>query len=212
MKKNNNKKEINLYTIKRLSLYLRDLKKLQESGVKVISSTKVTEILNVSPAQFRKDLSYFGEFGKRGVGYKVDSLVKEIENILGTNNIQDIALIGMGKLGSALLAYPGFWQMNLRISAAFESDKRKIGRTYNGIKVEDIKNFAKTVKGRNIKIAMLCIPSEAVPEVLTLIKKSPIKAILNFTPVNLKNENGIFVSNVAMSSELQTLVYFIKNK
>ena len=172
MKKNSNKKEINIYTIKRLSLYLGDLKKLQESGVKVISSTKITEILNVSPAQFRKDLSYFGEFGKRGVGYKVDSLVQEIEDILGTNNIQDIALIGMGKLGSALLAYPGFWQMNLRISAVFESDKRKIGRTYSGIKVEDIKDFANTIKGRGIKIAMLCIPSEAVPEVLTLIKKS----------------------------------------
>jgi len=205
------KKEINLYTIRRLSLYLRDLKRLQGQGVSVISSSRIPDILDVSPAQFRKDLSYFGEFGKRGVGYNIDFLVKEIENILGADAVWDIALIGLGRLGSALLSYPGFWQFNLRITTVFESDKRKIGRVYNGVKVEDIKNIKKIVNARGIKIAMLCTPSEAVPEVMQLIQGSSIKAILNFTPVNLKKENGIFVSNVHMSSELQTLVYFLKN-
>jgi redox-sensing transcriptional repressor len=205
------KKEINLYMIKRLSLYLRDLKRLQEQGVSVISSSRIPEILDVSPAQFRKDLSYFGGFGKRGVGYNINHLVSEIENILGANTVWNIALIGLGRLGSALLSYPGFCQFNLRIASVFESDKRKVGRVYNGVKVEDIKNIKNLVNARGIKIAMLCTPSEAVPDVMQLIKGSSIKAILNFTPVNLKKEKDIFVSNVNMSSELQTLIYFLKN-
>ena len=217
MKKSKNKKqkikkkEINLYMIKRFSLYLHDLKRLQEQGVKVISSSQVTDILDVSPAQFRKDLSYFGEFGKRGVGYNIDHLVSEIENILGANTIWNIALIGLGRLGSALLSYPGFGQFNLRISSVFENDKEKIGRLYNGVKVKDVKNIKKSVNTRGIKIAMLCTPPEAVPEVMQSIKSSSIKAILNFTPAHLKKEKNIFVSSVNMSSELQTLVYFLKN-
>ena len=205
------KKEINLYMIKRLSLYLCDLKRLQEQGVSVISSSRIPDILDVSPAQFRKDLSYFGEFGKRGVGYNIDHLVHEIENILGANVVSDIALIGLGRLGSALLSYPGFWQFNLRITSVFESDKRKIGRVYNGIKVENVRDIKKIVNARGIRIAMLCTPSEAIPEVMQLIQGSSIKAILNFTPVHLKKEKDIFVSNVHMSSELQTLIYFLKN-
>jgi len=205
------KKEINLYMIKRLSLYLRDLKRLQEQGVKVISSSRIPEILDVSPAQFRKDLSYFGEFGKRGVGYNTHYLVQEIEKILGANSVWNIALIGLGRLGSALLSYPGFWQFNLRINTVFESDKRKIGRVYNGVKVEDVKNFKRIVNARGIRIAMLCTPSEATPEIMSFIRESSIRAILNFTPVNLKKEKDIFVSNVHMSSELQTLIYFLKN-
>jgi len=205
------KKGINPYVVKRLSLYLRDLKRLQEQGYSVISSSRIPGILDVSPAQFRKDLSYFGEFGKRGVGYNVNSLVREIEKILGTNSIWNIALIGMGKLGSALLYFPGFWQFNLRITAVFENDKRKIGRTYSGIKVEDIKNIKKSVSARKIKIAMLCTPPETTPEILQLIRNSSIRAILNFTPVNLKKEKDFFISNVDMSSELQMLTFFLKS-
>jgi len=210
-KKKAPQKVVNSYAIKRLSLYLRDLQRLKDSGVKVISSSKIPQTLDVSASQFRKDLSYFGEFGKRGVGYKVDLLVDEIENILGVNVVWDVAVIGLGRLGSALLSYPGFWKFNLRIGAVFESDKRKIGRIYSGIKVENIKNIKKIVKTRGIKIAMLCVPSEVVPDVLTLLDDSKVKAILNFTPVNLKANNGILISNVDMSSELQTLIYFLKN-
>lgn len=204
-------KNINSYTIKRLSLYLRNLQKLKDSEVQVISSSKIPQILDVSAEQFRKDLSYFGEFGKRGVGYEVSSLVNEIENILGVNVVWDVAIIGLGHLGSALLSYPGFWKFNLRIGAVFDNDKRKIGKIYSGVKVENIKNIKKIVNSRGIKIAILCVPSEVVPDVIALIEDSKIKAILNFTPVNLKLNSDIFISNVDMSSELQTLIYFLKN-
>ena len=205
------KKHINVYTIRRLSLYLEDLKRLQRSGVKIISSSRIPDILDVSPAQFRKDLSFFGEFGKRGVGYNVDCLVQEIEKILGTNIPWDIALIGLGRLGSALISYVGFAQFNLRITAAFENDKRKIGRTYNGIKVEEVKDIKRIVNARGIEVAMLCVPTEAVSEVMQLLQGSKIRAILNFTSVNLKKEKRLFVSNVNMSGELQTLIYLLRN-
>lgn len=200
---------LSLYTIKRLSIYLRDLKRLKESGMKVVSSSSITESVDVSPAQFRKDLSYFGGFGTRGVGYDIDTLITAIEHILGTQRVWQIALVGVGRLGSALLSFPGFESFNLKIAAVFDKDKRKIGHLYNGLRVHDIQDIRTVLKHKNIKIGMLTTPPESAQEAVTLVIEAGIRAILNFTPVNLKPTPGVFISNVDMACKLQTLVYFL---
>jgi redox-sensing transcriptional repressor len=197
-------------TARRLSLYLRSLRRFIQDKIKVASSDEITRFLNVSSAQFRKDLSYFGEFGRRGIGYDVETLRREIEKILGTNVVRKIALVGVGKLGFALLGYPGFLELNLQISAAFDNDPAKIGKVRGGIKIEDMRRMKELIKKRDIKIAVLSVPAEAAQGISEELSGSGIKAILNFAPVNLVLSNNIYVSNVDMASELESLVYKLK--
>ncbi len=136
-------------TIKRMIRYLRYLEIQKDKGIKVISSKDVTSFLNVPPAQFRKDLSFFGEFGKRGVGYDVDSLILTIKEILGLNKRNSAVLVGAGRLGSALIKYPGFSDINIDIVAAFENDSKKIGQSLKNIKIysiEGIRDFVRKNK------------------------------------------------------------------
>ena len=138
-------------TIKRLSLYLRNLRKLKESNVDIISSDKISKFLNVSAEQFRKDLSYFGEFGVRGVGYEVEKLISELEFILGIDKKWKIALVGAGRLGSALLGFEGFLRFNLRITCAFDIDSDKIGKELYGVKIYSVKDIVKVIKKGNTR-------------------------------------------------------------
>jgi len=200
-----------LDAIKRLSLYLRVLKNFQQSGIEIISSHQITKYLNVPSSQFRKDLSYFGEFGKRGIGYEVNKLVKAIENILGIDRIWKIILVGVGKLGAALLAYPGFSRFNFRFIAAFDIDIGKIGKTWEGVKIEDVSKMEEIIRKENVKVAMLCVPAEEAQKVAEELVKCGIKAILNFAPVNLVLPENVYVSNVDMASELETLIYRLKS-
>ncbi|MCG2712332.1 MAG: redox-sensing transcriptional repressor Rex [Candidatus Omnitrophica bacterium] len=197
--------------IKRLALYLRGLKTLRGVNVKIISSEDITKILDVSACQFRKDLSFFGGFGKRGVGYEVDVLSREIERILGVNKNWPIALVGVGKLGGALLGFPGFSKFNLRILAAYDSDKKKIGKIVAGVKIEDVKKLKESIKEKKIKIGMICIPVERVQKVAEDMVRAGIKAMLNFAPVNINiNRKDVYISNMDMAAELESLIYFIK--
>ena len=141
-------------TIKRLALYLRSLRYLDKKRVEIISSEKLTEHINASSAQVRKDLSYFGEFGVPGVGYQVKKLIAEIESILGLKEKREVALVGIGKLGSALFAYPGFRKFGFRISALFDNNPEKIGKKISGLKIEDVIRIKELLKGRKIKIAI----------------------------------------------------------
>ncbi len=197
-------------TARRLSLYLRSLKMLDQKKKAVASSEDVTRFLNVSSVQFRKDLSYFGGFGKRGVGYEVKVLMKEIEKILGTDAVRKIALVGVGKLGSALLGYMGFPEFNLQIVAAFDTDPDKIGKIKRGFKIESVSNMKKIIKKEKIKIAILSVSAESAQNVAYALAGSGIKAILNFAPVNLALPKDVFVSNVDMASELESLIYKLK--
>jgi redox-sensing transcriptional repressor len=197
-------------TIRRLSLYLRNLKRLKKKNIETISSDRLTQFLNVTPAQFRKDLSYFGEFGKRGVGYEVDRLIKELEIILGTNRQWKIVLVGVGKLGSALLGFPGFYSFNIKITCAFDQDKEKIGKVQSGVKIEDIKKLKDTIRKENIRIALVCTPPEVAQDISERLVEAGIKGILNFAPIILKTPPGIFVSNVDMACELESLIFFLK--
>lgn len=198
--------------IRRLSLYLRNLKGLKEKGVDIVSSEEIAKLLNTSSPQVRKDLSYFGGFGKRGVGYQVEELAKEIEKILGINQRWEIALVGVGRLGSALLKFPGFSQFNLKITATFDNDPEKIGKSKSGINIYDISDIKKVLKQKNIKIVIICVPPEYAQEIADKVIKANARAILNFAPVSLKVSEDVYVSNVDMACELETLIYFLNTR
>ncbi|MEW6075094.1 MAG: redox-sensing transcriptional repressor Rex [Candidatus Omnitrophota bacterium] len=199
-------------TARRLSLYLRMLRRLRQEKVRIVSSDQIRRFLNVSSVQFRKDLSYFGEFGKRGVGYDVELLAKEIGKILGTDILHEIILVGVGRLGSALLEYPGFLEFNLKISAAFDSNTRKVGKVCGGVRIQHMRQLRQVIRKRNLRIAILSVPVEFAQEVAEELVDCGIKAILNFAPVNLVPARDVFVSNADMASELESLVYKLKQK
>lgn len=206
------KNNFSVETIKRLSLYLRNLRKLKEDGEDTISSDKLTKLLNVTPEQFRKDLSYFGEFGKRGVGYNVERLTEEIEYILGIDQRWDIVLVGAGKLGSALLEFEGFSKSSIKIKYAFDNDENKIGKNRGGVKIYPIKDMKRIIKSNNIKIALISTPPDVAQEVASMLVDSGIKSILNFAPKVLNVPKSVLVSNVDMASELESLIFFAKQK
>ncbi len=212
-KKLNKKRSIQFSpeTIKRLSLYLRSLKRLRDEGVEVVSSDRITQSLNITSVQFRKDLSYFGEFGRRGVGYNVAKLIEEIEEILGTNRKWKIALVGVGRLGSALLGFPGFRSFNVKISCAFDVDPKKVGKIQNGVKIRDVnKDLKKVIKKEKIKIAIICTPPEVAQQITDSLIDAGVRAILNFAPINLKVPQNVLVSNVDVACELESLIFFLK--
>ncbi len=214
MGRNNSKpkQQFSLETIRRLNIYLRNLKRLNANGVEVISSKSITQLLDVTPAQFRKDLSYFGEFGIRGVGYNVTFLIDKIQKIVGTHKVWHIALVGLGKLGSALLGFEGFSRLNIVIKHVFDNDKRKIGKVKNRVKVKPVAHLAKVIKNAGIKIAVIATPPEAAQKVVSTLVGAGITGILNFAPVVLQVPRGVFVFNVDMACELESLIFFCQER
>jgi redox-sensing transcriptional repressor len=199
-------------TASRLSLYLRSLRMLGKKRVDVASSEEITQFLNVTPVQFRKDLSYFGGFGKRGVGYDVARLTREIEKILGTDAVWKIAIVGAGKLGSALLGHSGFLELNLQIVAAFDSNAEKIGKVRQGVRIESAVRMKDILRKKGVRIAVLAVPADSAQEVGEELVRCGVKAILNFAPVNLVLPKDVSVSNVDMASELESLIYKLKGE
>jgi len=196
-------------TIKRLALYLRSLRYLAKKKVEVISSQRLAERIYASPSQMRKDLAYFGEFGIRGVGYNVKKLIAEIESILKLKKKRKVALIGIGKLGTVLLAYSGFEKFGFRISALFDNNSGKIGKKIFGLKIEDIARTKEVLKREKIKIGIITVPAADAQEVTDRLITSGIKAILNFTPRYLNIPEGIMINTVDMAIELESLTYYL---
>ncbi len=205
------KKYIPEDTIKRLPVYLRNLLDMKKKGEKIISSKKITLSLNILPEQFRKDLSYFGTFGKRGVGYEVDKLIKILEKIIGIDKEIKVILVGVGRLGSALIKFKGFSILNMKIVYAFDNDPEKIGKLIDGIKIEDINQMDKFIKKEKIKVGIITVPASSAQEVAEKMVKSGIKAILNFAPTILNLPKNIYVNYVDMASELCSLIFKLKN-
>jgi len=197
-------------TITRLSLYTRNLEDLVKEDVKVISSEKLAERCGVNSAQIRKDLAYFGEFGVRGVGYYVRDLLFEIKKILGLNKEWNLGLIGIGNLGSALIAHENFARQGYRFVAVFDNDRNKIGKKLpNGLVVEDVA-FIRAAKERiNIEIGVISTPAARAQEVANRLIESNIKAILNFAPVQIQVPKGFCVENVDFTVKLDNLAYHL---
>ncbi len=201
-------RKISNETIRRLALYLRGLRNLHNINLSVISSHQIPLYLNISAEQFRKDLSYFGSIGKRGVGYRVDKLIQHLEKILGVDNECRLIVVGAGKLGSALISYPGFLNFNFRVVAAFDNDPDKLGKMAKDVKIENITHIGRIVKKLNVHLAILTVPADAAQAVAKKLVVCGIKAILNFAPVNLVFPKSIYIRNVDMATELMILRYF----
>ena len=198
-------------TIKRLSIYLRYLNGLDGDGVKVISSHDLARKLGLNPAQVRKDLAYFGEFGKRGVGYSVKKLRDHIVKILGLQKIRRVGIVGAGgRLGTALALYTGFEKRNFKVCALFDNDPALIGTSLEHLgEISPVSELPRIVKDREIEILVLTIPAKAIKEVYDLIMLSGVKAVLNFAPFKMISTETVLVHNVDLTTELESLSYHL---
>ncbi len=196
--------------IGRLPLYLRALNRLQKEGFTYASSRELGKLLDISAAQIRKDLSHFGELGKRGKGYEIDFLVNELNQILNTDVIWDMIVIGAGDLGSGLARYKGFSNRGFKVSAIFDKDPEKIGKTIGNLVVKNILEMCDFVAENNIQIAVLAIPAEDAQHVIDDLVEVGITAILNYAPIYIKTPDGVQIEHIDPSVHLQKLSYFLK--
>jgi redox-sensing transcriptional repressor len=201
--------KISELTTNRLSIYLRCLNELASEDAKKVSSEKLAERFNLNPAQIRKDLAYFGEFGVRGVGYSVKELREHLVKILGLNRQHRVAIIGAGRLGTALADYYGFQQANFAVAAMFDADEEKIGQKVGDIEIFDIKNFSKIAKRDNIDVAVIAVPAEFAQRILETVTKAGIKAVLNFAPTPLRVSCDVKLKTVDLTITLEGLSYFL---
>ncbi|MDD5618735.1 MAG: redox-sensing transcriptional repressor Rex [Candidatus Omnitrophica bacterium] len=210
MSQTSKSKKISRNTISRLSLYLREITRLEQEGKKAISSSELAELTDLTDTQVRKDLSHFGQFGISGTGYEVPKLKETIRNILGKDKSLDVILIGAGNLGMALLSYPAFREQGFSIKAAFDIDTRKIGNKTSEVEICDVEKIQDFLKKEKIKIAILAVPAFSAQKITDTLVGSGIKCILNFAPIVLKVSEEVLVSNVDLSKELEVLSYFLK--
>lgn len=196
-------------TIKRLSIYYRYLYFLSHQGTVSISSKSLAGLLGTKPSQVRKDLSYFGEFGKKGTGYNVSELKKEIAKILGLEQGRKVAIIGMGNLGMALAAYKGFEVFGFQIAAIYDNSPHKIGKKYKGRICRDIDDFPKVARREKIEMVVLAVPPESAQDIAAIVVSAGIKAILNFAPVHLNVPKNVRVNDVDLAMELKSLSFFV---
>lgn len=195
--------------IKRLAKYHSVLEKLENEGIKNISSQHLAEEVNLKASQLRKDLAYFGEFGIRGKGYDVSYLHAVIGDILGLKKDWLVVLAGLGHLGYAIVSYRGLEKKGFKIVGIFENDPKKIGRTLRGIRIYPINELVRVVKENQVKIGIITVPAGAAQEVCDAMVEGGIKAILNFAPVTLNPKKPVFIESVDISGELSILSHYL---
>ncbi len=195
-------------TIRRLPIYLRGLLSSSEQGRRSISSRDLADFIGVNPWQIRKDFSYFGGFGTPGVGYEVKKLVKQIEKILKLNVLQKSTLVGVGNLGSAVLAYPGFTMYGFEIAAAFDNDPKKVGKKIGDITIEDAANL-RALKRRNIKLAIIAVPRDAAQQTADALVEAGITGMLNFSPCYITVPKKVKVITIDIAMDLARLPYYM---
>ncbi|HOK65249.1 MAG TPA: redox-sensing transcriptional repressor Rex [Anaerohalosphaeraceae bacterium] len=195
-------------TIQRLPMYLRGFSLLEDEKEETVSSRRLAVRLGLNPHQIRKDLSYFGSFGRRGVGYPVRATAQRIRRILKLDKTQKAALIGAGRLGTALVAYPGFSSFNLEIAAIFDKDPQKIGKKIGHLRVESIERLS-GLRKRKIQLAILAVPAEAAQSVTEKLVKAGVKGLLNFSPGHLKVPASVKKIDIDLASQLSILPYYL---
>jgi redox-sensing transcriptional repressor len=198
-------------TVRRLSIYLRFLEDFEERGLATVSSDELARRGGTTSAQVRKDLSFFGSFGKRGLGYAVPELATALREILGLGRQWKVVIVGAGKIGAALAQYRGFRQRGFSIVAAYDTNPEKIGRTLEGIEIRDMARFEADVAAERPEIAVLATPTDAAQSVLDRVNRAGIKAVLNFAPVQLHAPTDVTVKTVNMAMELEGLTFALTN-
>lgn len=205
-----NKVEVPDIVVSRLPLYLRALNFLAEEGVETISSAELAQRLGISSAQIRKDLSFFGEFGKQGTGYNVEFLRKKIKEILNLTRIWDVALVGAGDLGHALVHYGGFLGQGFRISLVFDNNPQKIGQEIAGLVIQPANRMKELIRQHGIQIAIIAVPASAAQKVTDELVAAGVRAILNYAPITLKVPPDVHVQYIDPVTRLQHMTYYLK--
>lgn len=195
-------------TVRRLPVYLRGAIHLSQQGVENVSSARLADLLGVKPWQIRKDFSYFGDFGTPGVGYRLESLIKHINKILRLDTGPRAVLVGVGNLGSALLAFPGFRMYGFEIAAAFDVDKRKVGRVKSGVLIEDSARLGQ-VRRRRIELGIIAVPEAVSQEIAQTLVEAGIKGILNFSPRYIAVPKRVKVITIDIAMDLARLPYYM---
>ena len=205
-------RKISNSTIHRLSIYYRALMGLEREGYDTISSKELAKREKLTPAQVRKDLSFFGSFGTRGLGYPVKELKQRIAEILGLNRLWNVAMVGVGNVGSALVSYKEFARQGFIIKLIFDNDQRKIGSNHKGIIISDVTNMKQLLKENDISIVIVTVPASAAQKVSDDVVEAGVKAILNFAPVSLKVPDDVVLLNENMAIELEHLSFSLTNR
>ncbi|MCB2200430.1 redox-sensing transcriptional repressor Rex [bacterium] len=199
-------------TVRRLSKYYRSLKYAYDRGMRTISSQELADMNTLTAAQVRKDLSFFGAFGRRGLGYYVADLQRNIARILGINKTWNVALVGAGNIGRALIDYDQFRQQGFLMKVVLDNDPDKIGKVYHGIEVRDFANVEEEVKKGKIKIAIVAVPAQFAQGVVDRLVECKVRAFLNFAPITVQVPDGVFVRNENMAIELEALSFALTNR
>lgn len=205
-------KKISDSTISRLSKYYRTLGRLIEKKVKTVSSDEIAEIDGVTSAQVRKDLSFFGTFGKRGLGYNTIDLQNNIGTILGLYKKWNVALVGIGNIGRALVDYQEFAKQGFLIQLLLDDDEKKIGTSIGNLEIKPFAEAAEHLEEEKIHIAIVAVPANVAQGVVNSLTDAGVKAILNFAPLSLKVPEDVMIKNENMSIELEALSYFLTNR
>ncbi len=195
--------------IRRLPVYLRALTYLHSKGVKTISSNELGSQLGVTAAQIRRDLSYFGEFGKQGKGYGVEYLIERIREILAVDITWKVALVGVGHLGEAIARYGGFARNGFEIAALFDADPAKIGKAVDGLTILPMETLKAEIRRLDIQIAIIAVPASAAQEVADLLVQAGVRAILNYAPTVLQVPEHIRVRDIDPVAALQSMTYYL---
>lgn len=202
--------EIPRKTIYRLSAYLRCLARLKQNSIRTVSSEALAKAARVKSTQLRKDLTYFGQFGTRGLGYDVEQLCRLISDVLGTNSLQPVILVGVGNLGLALLSYRGFEQEGFDIIAGFDTDLQRKRNKQVRQPIYRLDKLPDVIRERGVRMAILAVPPSEAQEVARRLVECGITGILNFAPVDLEVPEEVMVNNVNLAIELEHLCYFVQ--
>src|SRR4051812_44783587 len=199
-------------TVRRLSAYLRFLEDFETRGLPTISSEELARRGGTTSAQVRKDLSFFGSFGKRGLGYSVPELAGQLRDILGLGKEWRVIIIGAGNIGAALAQYRGFRQRGFNIIAAYDSSPEKIGKALEGVPVRDTAQLERDIQRDKPDIAVLTVPAEDAQKLVDRVVKAGMKAILNFAPTQLQSPPDVTIKTVNMAMELEGLSFALTNR
>jgi len=203
--------EIPPVVIDRLPLYTRALSALEAEGREVVSSQELGTRLGVTPAQIRKDLSYFGRFGKQGRGYNVRKLLDELQRILGLDRQWRMALVGVGKLGRAILGYEGFAPQGFRIVEAFDTDPSRIGERFHSLTVKRADELESVLIANPVDVGIVAVPAEIAQNVINTLVKCDVRAILNYAPIAAQVPRGVHLKRIEPVLALQSMTYYLKN-
>ncbi|WP_339324342.1 redox-sensing transcriptional repressor Rex [Paenibacillus sp. FSL W8-0194] len=197
--------------VRRLPVYLRYLNDLHKREVATVSSQELGQRLDLNPAQIRKDLAYFGDFGRKGIGYDVSYLIEKIRHILNLDQQINAVLVGAGNLGQALSNYNFYLRENIKIVAVFDENPKKIGKKINTLTVQPMEEITDTIKNRNIRIGIITVPAVEAQNVADQLIGAGIEAILNFAPTILKAPANIRIHAADFTTDLLSLAYYLDN-